>query len=132
MTSLPKIKVSLTPSLIGPVNKWVDQLNNSTLLTSQDAVVKSGVLEISPFDLDELIQVSSTDESSEIDAKRLKRLAEDAMHGAIRRAKTQFTRKNLKSALEDLQSAEAGSRVSQNLNHDERQEKTVEPFPLVN
>lgn len=108
MAAAPKVKIKITPSLSEPVTKWVARYNESAVVRMGDALFDGKVLVLHAEDVADFIKISCEEDSSEIDAHRLHKLAGEALKASLARARSRWSIRSLESALDMLSKAKVG------------------------
>jgi hypothetical protein len=130
LSSLPAIKIKLSPSLREPVQTWVNRFNENGIgLRSAEQI--DDVLVVSPFDVSEIIKLSNESESSQLDAMRFKKIALDSINTAIASCRSEFSKKNLLNALEMAVAAKIGEFIKIDLSVERSPTKTGDRFRQV-
>ncbi len=79
---IPNLKISVTPSLVGPVTTWAKQFNALGLYIWNEVQFEGNVLTINIDDLCNFLRIANPIESSPLDTKRLRVLFIKALEKA--------------------------------------------------
>lgn len=97
------LKISLSPSMIAPVERWVAHMSSGDFHLFSTPEVKNGILHIHPQDIVDLVaHFADASESNEFDVHRLKALAAAELKRAIARKRAEDVKRAYEGSLKML------------------------------